>query len=82
MESLISTGPDLNMIACKQTFTMHVCNRDYESDIFIKQQKAVGLYRHLRAKTDKLVGFWHHTKTPSVPQIQRRIFVFTEGYFI
>jgi hypothetical protein len=36
----------------------------------------------LRAKTDKLVGFWHHTKTPSVPQIQRRIFVFTEGYFI
>jgi len=35
MKSLISTSPDLRMIACEQTFTIHVYNRDYESDILI-----------------------------------------------
>ncbi len=35
LKSLIYTGPDLTMIACKQTFTMHVCKRD----ILITQQK-------------------------------------------
>ncbi len=33
MKSLISTGPDLRMTACKQKFTMHVYKRDYEPDI-------------------------------------------------
>ncbi len=42
-------GPDLRMIACKQTFTMHVYNRDYESDILCNQ-KEVWLYRQLSAK--------------------------------
>jgi hypothetical protein len=48
-------GPDLRMIACKQTFTMHVYNRDYESDI-LGNQKEVWLYRQLSAKI-RLIGW-------------------------
>jgi hypothetical protein len=48
-------GPDLRMIACKQTFTIHVYNRDYESDI-LSNQKEVWLYRQLSAKTP-LIGW-------------------------
>ncbi len=67
-------GPDLRMIARKQTFTMHVYNRDYESDI-LSNQKEVRLYRQVSAKT-RLIGWhWHRTKTRNVPQIQRRIFI-------